>query len=486
MIDEHLCVVRNNNPSLGEFFTPPGAFTVGLAVTKSRSPAFSFGDESPLTRGSVYTVGDRLPVLLGPDDGGSFTVPREGLGGGCVPVPVRFLQDMPSAACTRAVVLPWDGGCAGYLSAASLSTQLRVGTTASAVSTATSGYVALSVTSVTTRSWVTGALGAAGALPATGMPAATFDAARRVCRNALAQVDYRVIQDGSGSVTAVLASVVLWDEVPLPVNATTGVAQQFGVSFFLRGQEANSLPRSGNPGYVAGLPLLGGRLVNDPAGSGKKAIARNVAGLLLPAGRDLAGACSSAESGRTVARMSTNMVLSCTVSLTVQQLAQLCLNQTIPAPLVLPYDYIGTFGNVDPTKVGDWVPITPVEFNPAPQWLGRTCNAIPTAVHLQIATADYGSVKNPQRKVVGAQRIVSTGTWTHLPGQTVREFAYTVTVSFAHLADRALEEVMPASPNPFFKVPRDTLYPFDLNSAPSMAPPILISCIVALVLAIFG
>jgi hypothetical protein len=235
--------------------------------------------------------------------------------------------------------------------------------------------------------------------------------------------------------------------------------------------------------YRPGGSLSGGRIVVDAA-TGKRAIAQNTAGLLLPAGRARDGSCSDAEDGRRPARMGMGSLSSCTLSLTASQLRDLCALRTVPKFLTLPYTHIGTFGNSNPYSVGDWVEIVPVDYQPAPQWSGTssggTCSGVPAAAHLEIVTADYGNYLNPQRRVLRARLRYSSEDWVFDPrGPASQVFPLTVTTTFAHVEDNELVEVMPAAPNPFFKVPRDTLYPFDLDAGSRSATPSILAAIAA-------
>lgn len=86
----------------------------------------------------------------------------------------------------------------------------------------------------------------------------------------------QISHDGEGSVTAVAAAVVLTDIPPGPIEGSSAASssQQFSVEFRLdatsdafsemtRSQDQGNLvdrERSGNPGYLPGLPVLAGRL----------------------------------------------------------------------------------------------------------------------------------------------------------------------------------------------------------------------------------
>lgn len=101
----------------------------------------------------------------------------------------------------------------------------------------------------------------------------------------------QISHDGEGSVTAVAAAVVLTDIPPGPTDGSLTAAsfQQFSVEFRLdptsdafsemtRSQDRGNLvgrDRSGNPGYLPGLPVLSGRLES----SGTSLFVRVSAGL---------------------------------------------------------------------------------------------------------------------------------------------------------------------------------------------------------------
>lgn len=86
----------------------------------------------------------------------------------------------------------------------------------------------------------------------------------------------KISHDGEGSITAVTAAVVLTDVPPAPDGAISPAAspQQFSIEYRLdetadasstvtRSQDLGNLverARSGNPGYLPGLPVLAARL----------------------------------------------------------------------------------------------------------------------------------------------------------------------------------------------------------------------------------
>ncbi|CAN0379564.1 unnamed protein product, partial [Ectocarpus sp. 13 AM-2016] len=69
-----------------------------------------------------------------------------------------------------------------------------------------------------------------------------------------------ITHDGEGGVSAVSAAVVLTDIPPGPNGGSFSAVspQQFSVEFRL--DETSDSGRSGNPGYLPGLPVLAGRL----------------------------------------------------------------------------------------------------------------------------------------------------------------------------------------------------------------------------------
>ena len=113
------------------------------------------------------------------------------------------------------------------------------------------------------------------------------------CRNAIKSVCYIITHDGSGSIVSVEADLTLTD---IPTGNSTseedddevGLLQEYTVEFLqsnavsrdaqTSGNVVNRT-RSGNPGYIVGLPVLSGIVVEDSSSSSSAAVRARVPGL---------------------------------------------------------------------------------------------------------------------------------------------------------------------------------------------------------------
>lgn len=103
------------------------------------------------------------------------------------------------------------------------------------------------------------------------VPTSTYNAATCSCSNALKEADYTLsyTPQGDGSFTAdsLTVSIAVYDSIALnaaycpaagaalPTAAAT-VAQAFAFNYAVTQSSTLGNLRSGNPGYIAGLPLL--------------------------------------------------------------------------------------------------------------------------------------------------------------------------------------------------------------------------------------
>lgn len=229
------------------------------------------------------------------------------------------------------------------------------------------------------------------------------------------------------------------------------------------------LDNSGAPGYVRGAPLLAGLLVTQSgqppgaelASTDKLAIDRSpprgariaplarlnegtgfaVAGLTLR-GPGPGGACVAldpltppgADPAQPVpVAYGEDLALACTLQLDEPALSRLCyagqsglvatyafmglwpLNASGAALATPPVaSHVGAFGNADPAKAWEWVPIEfPPSPLPAPSWDEATgvCRGIPAAVSINFLTARVGEAGNPQVRVVAAVVAYEPDTW---------------------------------------------------------------------------
>ncbi|EKX42989.1 hypothetical protein GUITHDRAFT_153414, partial [Guillardia theta CCMP2712] len=165
--------------------------------------------------------------------------------------------------------------------------------------------------------------------------------------------------------------------------------------------------------------------------------------------------------------------LGCQLQLTRSQLASFCSAGALHPLLRYPSSLrLGIWGNSDPSNYLDWVPNNPNQQqladtpgNPSTSqaWDPRgNCSNVVNSIHLEVLTADEGSLRNPQQKIIGARIVYGQSLWIAQQPDDSKPNLYTITttVSFLKIANGGAVEVMPPIPSVLPVLPNDIFYPF--------------------------
>ena len=234
------------------------------------------------------------------------------------------------------------------------------------------------------------------------------------CRNAVVSVCYTIFFDSSGSLVSVSADLVVTDISLSSYNASLfSVAQSYSVSFVsvadvTRTSAAGNLinrTRSGNPGYVTGLPVLGGIEI----GSGSSAvISAQRSGMTIPAFTPT-GSCTLGLDAVSV-EFGVDLRGGCSLLLTRSELQTMCsgsgpyMNGDLPSFWSINTTHVGIFGNADPQDSTQWLALDNVVSAANYLWddATSTCNDFYATIDYKFLTADVGSTGNPQQKIIAA------------------------------------------------------------------------------------
>eukprot|EP00904_Undaria_pinnatifida_P007560 jgi/Undpi1/3934/HiC_scaffold_16.g07302.m1 len=340
-IDGLLCVQYDNSGSKGEFLEDPGTLPTTIFSDSAGLSEFSYHDLLIASSGTgategdaTFDKGDRIPAAFLGDGGGTVAA-----FGGFFPVEI-----------SSTTWLDWDTGQESEFDYVNCGAFYYGGAGASTVySNCSMGGGSANVSTAVTNT-------------------------TEGCKNALSSVCYTILHDGEGSVTRVSAALVLTD-IPVGIVASS---QRFSVEFRLdetsdafsaltQSQDLGNLvkrARSGNPGYLPGLPVLAGRLqswgdyeymaAGGSAGGG---------GLELMAGQGRG--CE--DVGTSAVEFGYDGLGCCVLSLSRDALEQHCTGSgqhvdpdTGFTPLAFrntssAVEYIGKYGSADPLDVSQWM-----------------------------------------------------------------------------------------------------------------------------------
>eukprot|EP00752_Nemacystus_decipiens_P014257 g12678.t1 len=307
---------------------------------------------------------------------------------------------------------------------------LEAGTPAPAASPATATATSSTTTTTTRSACILGGRGGETMASAVGV--------EEGCKNALVSVCYTISHDGEGSIAAVSAAVVLTDVPPGPMegNSAAASSQRFSVEFRLdpnsdafsemtRSQDLGNLvdrERSGNPGYLPGLPVLAGRLESSedfeyvaPGGSD------DGGGLELMVGEGRG--CE--DVGTSPVEFAYDAFGCCVLSLTRLELAEHCTGsgphvdpETGFTPLAFyntssSVEYLGSYGNADPLDPSQWVEIPVASSADTASWDDKSgvCSSVVSTLEYRVLYAPVGSAANPQSKIVSAAARYGKSDW---------------------------------------------------------------------------
>ncbi|OCT57506.1 tectonic-3 [Xenopus laevis] len=195
------------------------------------------------------------------------------------------------------------------------------------------------------------------------------------CNNVVAQVNYTLRYNGTGEIVSVTVSFTLINVS----GPSVSLVQSFGVLYESVSSVTPGTVRSGNPGYLVGLPVL------TDAGP-----------LLVP--RSLGGSCSSSPVGFGV-----NTLSGCTIR---AQGAESCGDVSNRAHSLLlganVPQAVASFGNAVASQSGQWVPIIYQNCSTQPPGNCTSC-PLPVSLTIQILHASVGQLSNPQSQVLGVR-----------------------------------------------------------------------------------
>ncbi|XP_054501821.2 tectonic-1 [Agelaius phoeniceus] len=265
-----------------------------------------------------------------------------------------------------------------------------------------------------------------------------------LCINAVLGVNYHITHTDTGEIIEAAAAFVLG----AISREALSIEQSFEISFTQ--ENTQPVPLSGNPGYVVGLPVRAGF---QPQGSGIIQSSNKHSQLTILHSTSTQD-CLAAQGARAPVLFGYNMISGCKLRITAamkcQPLAQTLLDvlkgQSFP-------EYVASFGNSQAQDVLDWVPITQLHISEQ-----SSCQ-IPVSLEIEVKWTKYGSLVNPQARIVNVTATITSTTLKQLPSGRERIIPVTSSVVFTDISSPA-EPSYKAWPTINIKLPFDFFYPF--------------------------
>ncbi|NXD65228.1 TECT1 protein, partial [Eolophus roseicapillus] len=269
-----------------------------------------------------------------------------------------------------------------------------------------------------------------------------------LCINIVLGVSYHITYTDAGEIIEAAAAFVLG----AISKEALSIEQSFEISF----TQVNTtpVPLSGNPGYVVGLPVRAGF---RPQGYPFPVEMIQLTILQSTSNQD----CLAAQGARAPVLFGYNMISGCKLRITAamkcqpltQALLDLLKGQSFP-------EYVASFGNSQAQDVLDWVPITHLRISE--QRIYNTFQSscqIPVSLEIEVKWTKYGSLVNPQARIVNVTATITTTTLKELPSGTERTIPITSSVVFTDVSSPA-EPGYKAWPTINAKLPFDFFFPF--------------------------
>ncbi|KAM9134506.1 tectonic-3 isoform 2-T2 [Pangshura tecta] len=258
------------------------------------------------------------------------------------------------------------------------------------------------------------------------------------CHNVVSEVIYEIEFNGTHGIQNV--------SVQLKVTSVSGnsLQQRFTLQFWSR-TPSYTLPRSGNPGYIIGAPLLS---LNSGA--------RQQVTIL----QSQDGICS--QTLRYKVQFGMNVRTSCqhSISQTMEdgncsyfqeKLYQALQGVSSPQALAI-------IGSAEPTQTDQW---TSIIIRNCSMQAGNcaSCCMVPMSLKIQVLWAEVGLQSNPQSQVLGARYLYQCQS---LKSLNMTMVPLTTVVSFTDMTE--WPEPPRSQPSTYWKLPFDFFFPFKVAS----------------------
>ncbi|OXB82528.1 UNVERIFIED_CONTAM: hypothetical protein H355_005783, partial [Colinus virginianus] len=260
-----------------------------------------------------------------------------------------------------------------------------------------------------------------------------------VCNNAVSEVIYEIEFNGTHGIQSVS---VQFKVTSISGNSGFSLQQHFTLHFWTR-TLSHTLPRSGNPGYITGAPLL----ITNTSAVQHMSILRSEGD----------GSCS--QSLRHTVRFGSNMRTGCKLRLTQMEegncsYIQLKLYEAFQG--MNQAEDIAVIGSARSTQVEEWMAIL-IQNCSVQTKNCSSCCMVPVTLDIQILWTKMGLVSNPQAQILGVRFFYQCQPLQFLSTSWV---PLTTVVTFTDMTE--WPELPRGLPRIHWKLPFDFFFPFKM------------------------
>ncbi|KAI8844692.1 hypothetical protein BJ741DRAFT_216953 [Chytriomyces cf. hyalinus JEL632] len=489
-----LCVIINNSPIQGFFYADPGKQYQrdSFFAAQIQMKPFTFSIDQydvvsvlPVTSGTVqpsifaqnYSVGDLLVVAYDETPAfGVFPLPEPSVSGECNDAGAARFLISGSNSCLRQIPLGAAADLCRTSSFFDVSYYLK------GFQLVMNLGARLSLENVTCINPLSGSSTPCKAIKP------TWNSTASTCDNVL--TDLRFIfsftnSDGGISIgnVRVEASFSMFVLPQLP----RAVLQTFSISW-VQGN-TKPIPKSGNPGYLIGKPILFGSFITQPIPAVAYFPAKADT-FSLPMDVYSGGVitCGATPSNRLGLNFGEDVETGCTLYFNWNEFKD-CVNMrkivysavTGGSPgssKIELINAVGKFGNSSAEVIDEWVPVISTDLGDSsqPSTNAGTCSSILTEINVEFITAKLGLNTNPQSAIIAARVTRTWGSFSYrcitpndcrsvdgVLQSTKQKFRVRAAVSFLDIG-QAPQAFAPPAPRLVPLLPDDIFYPFSLPS----------------------
>ncbi|XP_072165001.1 tectonic-1-like [Diadema setosum] len=307
------------------------------------------------------------------------------------------------------------------------------------------------------------------------IPVPFYNSSTDTCDNVVTEVKYIITHNATNGIETVDVGLTLRSLT----SSDTMPSQTFSTEFVKLG-ETDTFPRSGNPGYVIGQPLVAGNLVQlDGSILEAISLSSDPTNWLTVVRSSADGSCLTDTDSRIPVTFGENLRSGCTIQVSYNNISDICgFIQSVALNALSGNQpgYVATFGNSQPEVLGDWVEIFKDEISgSAVSNEQGVCSNMYMSLHIEVLYANVGALANPQAKIVGVRFYYPDGSGQTLRYQCigpycqegaeslVQQFEVSVSVDFI---DTSTSPGSYWAEKPAFqaKLPNDFFYPFTGDS----------------------
>ncbi|XP_047447852.1 tectonic-2 [Mugil cephalus] len=373
-----LCVISppENNPYLGLFYQ-------GDTISPRPGPSFQSPILSAPVAVNVYIQGSPILTLKNQ----YFTIPQKGFGQCVNNAPVAFLKDFKVDCMTLL------RSCPTASPLQTLPTHLSI-----TLNNGLGGDVSVDLTDEV-------ATDLSPFISKRDAVASTDE--RVVCENVTLALDYKFYWKGNGITGITLTRTV----GTIAFNGSVTLTTKYSAVFLNGGVMVE--PRSGNPGYQVGRPVIAGIL--DTLGNNTGSVQRTSINIWKPVSD---GLCSTAEKKPVL--FGENSTSGCQLPISQQNLTQCdLLRETITTlqSALITATYVAKSGDPDLFSISDWVnisliPVATLNSSTAVEDTTSTCYGIPSHQQIRVWSLNNGVVDGkPQKEIRALQVSYGLSTW---------------------------------------------------------------------------